>query len=193
MKRDFLKNLGIEDKELIDKILDENSADIGKAKGELESYKTKVTELEADIKSKDATIASLQVEADKVEGLNQTITQLTADKENLTNELTTKVSEIQKGHAIESKIRDRKGKNVKAIRALLDESKITFENNELGGIDEQLEALENAEDSSMLFGEIKPPAPAGTNLVDPATSNNGNPPTSTSLAEAVAKALNGNK
>ena len=42
MKRDFLKNLGIEDKDIIDKIMDENSSDIGKAKGELQTYKDKV-------------------------------------------------------------------------------------------------------------------------------------------------------
>ena len=42
MTRDFLKSLGIEDKDLIDKILDQNSADIGKAKGEVEQYKTQI-------------------------------------------------------------------------------------------------------------------------------------------------------
>ena len=37
MKRKFLEDLGLEDKDTIDKILDENSSDIGKAKGELET------------------------------------------------------------------------------------------------------------------------------------------------------------
>ena len=59
MKREFLKNLGIEDKELIDKILDENSSDIGRAKGELDTYKTKVEELDKQIKAKDDKIATL--------------------------------------------------------------------------------------------------------------------------------------
>ena len=45
MRREFLKNLGIEDKDLIDKILDENSADIGRAKGDLDNYKTQVSDL----------------------------------------------------------------------------------------------------------------------------------------------------
>jgi chromosome segregation ATPase len=190
MKRDFLKNLGIEDKDIIDKILDENSADIGRAKGELDTYKTKVSDLENDIKTKDTTIANLQKEADKIDGLNQTISQLQTDKTNLTNELNTKVSDIQKGHAIDNAIRDAKGKNVKAIRALLDESKITFENNELGGISDQLDTLKSAEDSSMLFGDMQNAHPTGTHPNNPPTSGNGgNPPTSTSFAEAVAKAL----
>lgn len=190
MKRDFLKSLGIEDKDIIDKILDENSADIGRAKGELETYKTKVTDLENDIKAKDATIATLQTQADSVEGLNQQISQLETDKTNLTNELNTKVTEIKKGHAIEGKIRDAQGKNIKAIKALLDMDKITYENDTLSGIDEQLTALSSAEDSAMLFGNVQAAPPAGTHLnTPPAGGNGGTPPTSKTLAEAVAKAL----
>ena len=190
MKRDFLKNLGIEDKDTIDKILDENSTDIGRAKGELETYRTKIADLENDIKTKDTTIANLQKEADKVEGLNQKISQLETDNTNLTNELNTKVSTIQKTHAIENGIRDAKGKNVKAIMALLDMDKITFENNELGGLSDQLETLKGAEDSSMLFGETKPNPPAGTHLNNPPSGGNGgNAPTSKTFAEAIGKAL----
>jgi DNA repair exonuclease SbcCD ATPase subunit len=179
MKRDFLKGLGIEDKEIIDKILDENSADIGRAKGELDTWKTKASDLEKDIKTKDDTIAQLQKEADKVEGLNQTISQLQTDKTNLETELNTKVSEITRDHEIENKIRDRKGLNVKAIKALLDKEK---------DIDEQLDALVSAEDSSMLFGTTVQ-APAGTHPANPNSGNAGKPSTSDSFAEAVAKAL----
>lgn len=189
MKRDWLKSLGIEDKEIIDKILDENSADIGRAKGDLETYKQKVTDLENDIKTKNATISTLQSKADQVDGLNQKISQLETDKTNLTNDLNTKVSQIQKAHAIEGSIRDAKGKNVKAIMALLDMEKITYENGELGGITEQLEALASAEDSSMLFGDSQK-APSGTHPNNPPSGGNGGtPPTSKTFADAVAKAL----
>jgi uncharacterized protein YoxC len=189
MKRDFLKSLGIEDKDIIDKIMDENSTDIGKAKGDTETLKQRITDLENDIRTKDATIGTLQAKADSVDGLNQQIAQLQTDKTNLTNELNTKVSQIQKDHAIEGKIRDAKGKNIKAIKALLDMDKITYENNELGGLDDQLTALASAEDSSMLFGETQTP-PAGTHFNNPPAGGGGNPPTSTNFAEAVAKALN---
>lgn len=190
MKRDFLKNLGIEDKDIIDKILDENSADIGRAKGELDTYKSKVTDLENDIKTKDATIATLQTKADSVDGLNQKISQLETDKNTLTNELNTKVSQIQKTHAIENTIRDSKGKNVKAIMALLDMEKITFENGELSGISEQLTTLASAEDSSMLFGESQSNAPRGTHFNNPpAGGNGGNAPLGKSFGDAIANAL----
>lgn len=192
MKRDFLKNLGIEDKDIIDKILDENSADIGRAKGELDTYRTKVSDLENDIRTKDATISTLQTKADSVDGLNQKISQLETDKTNLTNELNTKVNQIQKTHAIESMVRDAKAKNVKAVVAQLDLDKITYENGELSGISEQLDALKTGEDTSFLFGEAQS-APSGTHPNNPPSGGNGGtPPTTTTLAEAVAKALSKN-
>ena len=115
MKRDFLKNLGIEDKDIIDKILDENSADIGRAKGELDTYKTKVTNLENEIETKKNEIATLTQKVGDTDALNQKISQLEVDKTNLTNELNTKVTEIQKTYAIENGVRDAKAKSVKAV------------------------------------------------------------------------------
>ena len=143
--------------------------------------------MEEQIKTKDTELTKLQKTADEVENLKNQITTLETDKTNLTNELNDKVNSVQKAHAIENKIRDMKGKNVKAIKALLDESKITFDNGELGGIDEQLNALVSAEDSSMLFGDTK--TPSGTTPSNPQGNTGGTTPTSTTLAEAVAKAL----
>lgn len=181
MKRDFLKNLGIEDKDIIDKIMDENSSDIGKAKGELDTYKNKVADLENDIKTKETEIATLKTQVGDVDALNQKISQLEADKSNLTNELNTKVSEIQKTYETENKVRDRKAKNIKAVMALLDQNK---------DIDEQLDALVSGEDTSFLFGDTQSGAPSGTHLTTPPNGGTGaTPPTSVSLVEAVAKAL----
>ena len=187
MKREFLKNLGIEDKEIIDQILDENSADIGRAKGEMDTYKTRIQELESQLSAKTTEVDDLQKKAGDTTALNQRIAELEAEKTTLTNEMNTKVSEIQKTHAIEGGIRDAKGRNTKAIMALLDMGKITYENGVLTGLTEQLETLAGAEDSSMLFGDgIK--SPAGTKPGNP-PQGGGNPSTTTNLADAVAKAL----
>lgn len=191
MKRDFLKNLGIEDKDIIDKILDENSSDIGRAKGELETYKNKVTELEGQISDKDKTINTLQSKVDTVDSLNQQITQLQTDKTNLTNELNTKVAQIQKTHAIENGVRDAKAKNVKAVMALLDMEKITFNEGKLEGLSDQLTALQSGETTGFLFGETKY-APSGTNPSNP-PSDGGTPPTAKTLGEAIAAKFNSGK
>ena len=187
MKTDFLKNLGITEQSVIDQIMAENGRDVSKAKGDLTTLQTRVTELENDIKTKDTTIATLQTKADSVDGLNQKISQLETDKTNLTNELNTKVTEIKKTYAIENGVRDAKARNVKAVIAQLDMSKITYENDELGGLSEQLEALKTGEDTSFLFGDTKQ-LPAGTHAPTP-PAGGGNPTTSSTLAEAVSKAL----
>lgn len=192
MRRDFLKQLGIEDKDIIDKIMDENSADIGRAKGELQTYKDKVTELEGQIKTKDGEISTLKTQVGDTTTLNNKITQLETEKTNLTNELNTKVANIQKTYAIESAVRDAKAKNLKAVVAQLDMEKITYENGELSGLTEQLDALKSGEDTSFLFGEAQPAAPAGTHINTPVnTGNGGNPPTSKTFADAVKTALSG--
>lgn len=191
MKRDFLKNLGIEDKDIIDKILDENSSDIGRAKGELETYKTKVADLEAELGNKTKEITTLQGKVGNVDELNRKISQLETDKANLTTELSTKVAQIQKTHAIENGVRDAKAKNVKAVMALLDMEKITYNNDTLEGLTDQLTALQGGADTSFLFGNSNP-APAGTNPSNP-PAGGGNPSTAKTFAEAVAQAFNSNK
>ena len=187
MKRDFLKNLGIEDKDIIDKIMDENSADIGRAKGEVQTLKDRVTELEGQISVKDGEIATLTTKVGEVDTLRNENAQLKTDKTNLTTELNTKVTEIKKTYAIENGVRDAKARNVKAVIAQLDMSKITYENDALGGLTEQLEALKTGEDTSFLFGDANT-APAGTHVHTP-PANGGTPATSKTLAEAVAKAM----
>jgi len=186
MKTEFLKGLGITEQSIIDQIMAENGRDVDKVRTELTTAKQQVTDLQGQITAKDGEIATLQKKVGDTDALNQQIAQLTTDKTNLTNELTTKVTQIQKTHAIEGKIRDAKGKNVKAIMALLDMDKITYENNELGGLDEQLTTLASAEDSSMLFGDGK--SPAGTKPGNP-PAGGGTAPTSKTLAEAIAKSL----
>jgi chromosome segregation ATPase len=191
MKREFLKNLGIEDKDIIDKILDENSADIGRAKGDSDELKSQVTQLKTQLKDKTTEFDTLKESTKDYDSLQDTITQLRTDKTNLTNELNNKVSEIQKTHAIESGVRDAKARNVKAVIAQLDMTKITYENNELSGLSEQLEALKSGEDTSFLFGDAQSTLPSGTHLNTP-PSKGGTPPTSATFAEAIAKAINKN-
>ena len=187
MKTDFLKNLGITEQSVIDQIMAENGRDVSKAKGDLTTLQTRVGELEDEIKTANTTIATLQTKADSVDGLNQKISQLETDKTNLTNELNTKVSEMQKTYAIENGVRDAKARNLKAVMAQLDMAKITYENGELNGLTEQLEALKTGEDTSFLFGDAQV-APAGTHIATP-PSGGATPPTSKTFAEAVSKAL----
>ena len=187
MKKEFLNNLGITEQSVIDQIMAENGRDVEKAKGDLATEKQKVTDLQTQLNEANGKIATLETQASDTTALNETIAQLKTDKTNLENELNTKVSQIQKTYAIENGVRDAKARNLKAVMAQLDMEKITYENGELNGLTEQLEALKTGEDTSFLFGDAQV-APAGTHVATPPVSG-GTPPTSKSFAEAVSKAL----
>ena len=199
MKRDFLKSLGIEDKETIDKILDENSADIGKAKGDLDDVKSQLSKAQSDLAKKTAEFDNLKEStkdydemASKIKQLDLDKAQLVADKKQLEIDLDAKVSQILKTHAIENSVRDAKAKNTKAVMALLDVEKITYKDGQLSGISEQLETLKTGEDTSFLFGDVKQ-VPAGTHVGTPAANGGMSPPTGKTFAEAIALNLAKNK
>lgn len=192
MKTEFLKGLNITDQAVIDAIMAENGKDINNAKGNVEQLTTQVDELQKQLKERDDQLKGLKDTVKDNETLTNKITELENANKTAATEYQTKITEIQKNHAIESGVRDAKAKNVKAVVALLDMSKITYEGDKLGGLTEQLEALKKSEDSNFLFGNEQTPPPAGTNLSNP-PAGGGTPPTSGSFAEAVAKALVGNK
>lgn len=188
MRRDFLRGLGIEDKEIIDKILDENSADIGKAKGDLETVTKQVDELKSQIKDKDKQLEDLEnIKKDK-EALQTKVTELEEANKTTVTDWESKYSALEKNHAIEGGIRDAKGKNIKAITALLDLEKITYADGKLDGLSEQLETLTKGEDTGFLFGENKPASPAGTNPNNPPSDPTGGQSGDT-FTNAIAKAL----
>ncbi len=79
MKRQFLEEMGLT-KEQVDKILDENSQDIGKAKGEvtklqadLDTAKKEVENLTSQLGDRDQQLKDLKNSTDDVEGLKTKI------------------------------------------------------------------------------------------------------------------------
>jgi chromosome segregation ATPase len=194
MKTQFLKDLGIEDKDIITAILAENGRDIEKVKTTQSELETKVSELNEQIKTRDEQLKELKTAAKDNETLTAKIGELEEANKNATTEFETKIANIQKNHAIENGVRDAKAKNIKAVMALLDIDKLTYEDGVVNGLSEQLDGLKADESSSFLFGEVKsePTPPAGTTPNNP-PSNGGNPPTSQSLAEAIANSMRNTK
>ncbi len=79
MKRQFLEEMGLT-KEQVDKKLDENSQDIGKAKGEvtkiqadLDTAKKEVENLTSQLGDRDKQLKDLKNSTDDVEGLKTKI------------------------------------------------------------------------------------------------------------------------
>lgn len=158
MKREFLKELGIE-AEAIDKIMAENGKDIENAKGSSEQQTAKVKELEAENKSLKDTIS----ERDKqLEGLTKTagdneqlkaqIEQLTKDNKAAAERHEAEMTSLRKNHAIESALIEAKAKAVKAVSAYIDADQVSFDSKgNIIGLTEQINALKEADDTKFLF------------------------------------------
>lgn len=194
MKTETLRNLGITDQTVIDAIMAENGKDINAAKGNKEQLESQITALQEQITERDNQLKELKKSVKDNETLTTKITELETANETAKTEYQRKIDDIQKNHAIENGVRDAKAKNVKAVVALLDQSKITYADGKLTGLSEQLEALQKGEDTNFLFTaqQTTPSAPAGTTPSAPPT-NPTTPIGSSSFASAVAKALGGNK
>lgn len=177
MKRKFLEDLGLE-KEAIDKILDENSADIGKAKGEAESIKSERDKLKTDLSERDKQLEDLKKSTGDAEALTKQIEQLQAENKKKDEVHAAELKQLQVNSAVTAALTAAKAKNEKAVRALLelDLEKVEFaDDGKIKGLDEQIQKLVEAEDTKFLFNaeskktKIKGAAPGETGKEDPDT------------------------
>lgn len=132
-------------------------------KAVLENYKT-VSDYDVQaekLKTAEEKVTTLTENLDKfkdvnVDELNNTITTLKADLANKDKELTDKLAERDFNDMLKESIATAKGKNAKAIMALLDVDTLKASKNQKEDIAAALKALTEAEDSKMLFGEPEP-------------------------------------
>lgn len=153
MKREFLEKLGLS-KEIIDKILDERGKEVETHKNQLaeaEASKKKAEELVAE---RDSQIAALSTSKGNAEELQGQIQKLQADNKAAAEKHTQEIAEIRRNNAVSSALATAKAKNEQAAKALLDMSKITIaDDGTVLGIEEQLKALREGENTKFLFGE----------------------------------------
>lgn len=126
----------------------------------LENYKT-VSDYDTQaekLRSSEEKVTTLTQSLDKfkdvdVDKLNDTIAGLKADLANKDRELADKLSERDFNDLVKDSIAAAKGKNAKAITALLDIETLKASKNQKEDVTAALKALSEAEDSKMLFGD----------------------------------------
>ena len=148
-------------------------------KAVLENYKTmtdydnqakKLDAANDTIKANDTAMKDLQGKLDgfkdvDVSGLNQRIKDLETEKANIQRDYDAKIADRDFNDLVKESIAAVKGKNPKAITALLDVETLKASKNQREDIAAALKALAEAEDSKMLFGAPEP-NPVGTgNLI----------------------------
>lgn len=181
MKRDFLRELGLE-KEAIDAIMAQNGADIEHAKDILS---TKIEQLEAQLKEANLKLTDATKKSGDTEALTKRVAELEEQKNRTVEEHSKELTELRIKHALESQLMSAKVKNVKAAAALIDMDKIKLGTDGVEGISAQIKALQESEDTKFLFESS-----AGIKGVSPGESNtktNASP--QLSFRDAISKAL----
>jgi chromosome segregation ATPase len=143
MKRSFLEELGLE-KDVIDKIMNENGKDVEKAKGSLADVQAERDDLKKQISDRDEQLESLKKAKGNSEELQKQIEQLQADNK-----------QIKIDTAVERALAGAKAKNITAVKALLklDGAELA-DDGTIKGLAEQIDAVKK--DADYLFEADKP-------------------------------------
>lgn len=182
MERKFLEQLGLE-KEVIDKVLDEHSKDIGKHKkhvddltAERDNLKTQMDDVAAKLKTFDG------VDVDALKG----------EIDTLKNDITAKEADFQSQLAsrdfdalLDSTITEAKGKNAKLIKAALDMDALKGSKNQKEDAAAAIKALQ--ETDAYLFDD----ASDNTTPAKVKTGGEHKEPDSTGTDPFVAAAMKG--
>ena len=153
MQRKFLENLGLE-KEAIDKILDENSADIGKAKADYDALKQERDTLAGQVTERDGQLETLKKSAGDNEALMKQIADLQADNLAAKQQYEADMKELKLSTAIKLALGDT-AQDAELVTGLFDKSKLILsEDGKVTGLEEQLKTLKK--EKAFLFKEEKP-------------------------------------
>lgn len=162
----ILKEMGIEVPKDKEESLTNAVAENYKPVADYDKQKEKLDAANETIKANDTAMKDLQKKLDEfkgmdVSGLNQRISDLETEKENIQKEYDAKIADRDFDNLVKEGIASVKGRNAKAIMALLDVDTLKASKNQKEDVAAALKALTEAEDSKMLFGEPEP-KPAGT-------------------------------
>ena len=154
MKRKFLEDLGLE-KDVIDKIMAENGADI-----EAEKAKTTkaTTELEDAIKQLDTannTIKDLKKNNADNEELQQTIKEHEETIKQMKKDHEAEITKLARESINNELLSKYKAKNNKAVMALVDGIEASDNETYRTLLDSKLKAISEADDTKFMFGDLK--------------------------------------
>jgi len=109
-------------------------------------------DLKSQIGERDKQLETLSKNAGDSEALKSQIKQLQDANEKATADYEAKLKQTKVDSAIDVALANAKAKSVKAAKAHIDMSKIEIDGDTVKGIDEQLKALVEAEETKFLFG-----------------------------------------
>lgn len=158
MKREFLKELGLSD-EQIEKVMGENGKDVAAEVTKAKEMTIQVEDLKKQISQRDNDLADLKKQTGSNAELQKQFEELQSKYESETKNLNQQLADQRMDAALDAAIHSAKGRNGKAIKALLDRSKLKLrDDGTLEGLD--LEAIKASD--AYLF-EIETQKDEGSN------------------------------
>ena len=176
-------------KEELDKIMSINGTDIEKAKGDSATLTNQINNLTAQITERDRQLKELKDKVTDNAELTKQIADLQTANATAKSNYEKTVAEMKENFALNNSVRDSKAKNVKAVIALLDRSKIKMDGDNLIGLKEQIEALQKSD--AYLFEEEDPTHRNFKGGFEPGKGSNGSNgnATPTSFSDAIGASL----
>ena len=174
MTREFLKNLGLEDA-VIDNILNENMADIGKEKARTTAAKADIADAQGKLSAAVSELETLKKSSGDVAAVQKQLEELQKKYDDDTAALNAQLSDRDYADAIGRAIT---GKGIKfssksaerAFTAALKEQKLELKDGELTGLDDFIKAQREADPAAFASDR---PAPR---IITGAGSGHGEPP-----------------
>lgn len=165
MKREELEALGL-NKEQIDKVLDIHHKEHDPVRKELEAAQEDLKNEKEKTSTQETTIRDLKKDLEEfrdadVSGMKKKIEDLEADIKTKDADHQKEIADRDFNDLLKESITASKGRNMKAITALLDMDALKASKNQKEDVAAALKTLMEAEDSKMLFGEPEP-NPVGT-------------------------------
>lgn len=181
MKREELEALGLT-KEQVDKVLDAHHKELDPVQKELDTAKEDLRVAKETVDTQGTTIKDLKKDLEEfkdvdVSGMKTKIANLENDLQTKETEYTQKIADRDFQDMLKESIATAKGKNAKAITALLDIDVLKASKNQKEDVAAALKTLAEAEDSKMLFGEIETVIGEGNPIGTVTRNNGGNTPT----------------
>lgn len=151
MKREFLQNIEGLTKEVIDAIMAENGKDIENAKKPFSDYEA----IKQQLAEANKTIEDFK--GMDIDGVKKAAEEWKQKAEQAERDAAQRIADMEFNGTLKDAIAAVKGKNAKAIAALLDVDTLKQSKNQADDINAALEALRK--DSAYLFGDDSPAPP----------------------------------
>lgn len=179
MEREYLKGLGLED-EVIGKIMAEHGKTVQSLQSERDAATEEVATYKAQVEQRDNDIKELKESSTSKKDYDDKIAALEAKNAQDKQELESKLEQIKFDSKLTLSLKDADVRNPNAIKGLLELEDIKLKEDELEGLNEQLEALK--ESDGYLFNQ-----PEDTAQITAAGNPTGKPGTETDVFAAAAQ------